>query len=215
MTPTDRTRVDLTGWPVSLIVADRRVVVVGAGSIAARKISGLIQAGADVVVVAPSAVPDVQSWSREGRIKWLERGFEASDLDDAWLAVTATDDPAVNRAVRAAGDERRMFVNAADDPRNCSFTLMSVVRRGGVVVAVGTGGRSPALATWLKARMADELGPEYEVLLEILEAERDEIRASGRSTEELDWQRALDEGILVLVREGRLDEARERLRSCL
>ena len=60
-----------------------------------------------------------------------------------------------------AGEARRIWVNSADDPANCSFTLMSVVRQGDLVVTIGTGGRSPALATWLRRRLTEELGPEY------------------------------------------------------
>jgi siroheme synthase-like protein len=108
-----------------------------------------------------------------------------------------------------------VFVNSADDPANCSFTLMSVVRRGDIVVSIGTNGRSPALATFLKEHVRDEMGPEYETLLEILSEAREEIRATGRSSEEPDWRAAIDSGILDLIREGRESEAREQLRSCL
>jgi precorrin-2 dehydrogenase len=209
------TRQSLLGYPVNLIVAGRRCVVAGAGRIAARKIDALLAAGADVHVVAPKLGDDVRAWSDERRITAHEREFEASDLDGAWLATAATDDPAVNREVFEAGAERRVWVNAADDPDNCSFTLMSVIRRGDLVVTVGTGGRSPALAAWLKERFTTELGPEYETLLELLSQAREAMRADGRSTEDADWKRALDSGMLDLVRAGRVSEAKELLRSCL
>jgi siroheme synthase-like protein len=209
------THESLVGYPVNLLVAGRRCVVVGAGRIAARKIDALLAAGADVHVVAPKLGDQVRVWRDEQRITVDERGFEPSDLDDAWLATTATDDPAVNRAVFEAGRERRVWVNSADDPDNCSFTLMSVIRRGDLVVTVGTGGRSPALAAWLKDRLTAELGPEYETLLELLAEAREAMRADGRSTEDADWKRALDSGMLDLVRVGRKREAKELLRSCL
>ncbi|HEX6310299.1 MAG TPA: bifunctional precorrin-2 dehydrogenase/sirohydrochlorin ferrochelatase [Acidimicrobiia bacterium] len=205
----------LAGYPVNLLVRGRRCVVVGAGRIAARKIEVLLAAGAEVTVVAPRLGEQVRAWRDEGRVAVVERGFEPPDLDDAWLATTATDDPAVNRAVFEAGEARRVWVNSADDPHNCSFTLMSVVRRGDVVLTVGTGGRSPALAAWLRARLDAEIGPEYETLLEILAEARDEMRAGGRSSEDADWNRALDSGMLDLIRAGRLGDAKELLRSCL
>jgi len=136
-------------------------------------------------------------------------------LDGAWLSTAATDDRAVNHAVFEAGEVRRVWVNSADDPDNCSFTLMSVIRRGDLVVTVGTGGRSPALATWLKERITAEIGPEYETLVELLADARDAIQADGRSTEDADWKRALDSGMLDLIRAGRVDDAKELLRSCL
>jgi siroheme synthase-like protein len=205
----------LQGYPVNLLVRGRRCLVVGAGRIAARKIDALLAAGAHVAVVAPRLGDEVRNWRDAGRITVLERGFDPADLDDAWLATTATDDPDVNRAVFEAGEQRRVWVNSADDPRNCSFTLMSVVRRGDVVVTVGTGGRSPALAAWLRRRLDDDLGPEYETLLELLAEAREEMRADGRSSEDADWNRALDSGMLDLIRAGRLGDAKELLRSCL
>ena len=208
-------RPGLAGWPVNLLVRGRLAVVVGAGRIAARKIEPLLDLGADVVVVAPSVADEVRGWADAGRLELRERAFTPADLDDAWLAVTATDDPAVNGAVFAAGEERRVWVNSADDPANCSFTLMSVVRRSDVVVAIGTGGRSPALATYLKRQVGDELGPEYETLLELLSEARESMRAEGRSSEDADWQQAFRSGILDLVRAGRIAEAKELLRSCL
>lgn len=209
------TRQSLLGYPVNLIVAGRRCVVVGAGRIAARKIDALLAAGADVHVVAPKLGDQVREWRDEGRITVDERGFEAPDLDGAWLATAATDDPAVNHGVFEAGADRRVWVNSADDPDNCSFTLMSVIRRGDLVVTVGTGGRSPALAAWLKERLTAELGPEYEALVEVLSEAREAMRANGRSTEDADWKRALDSGMLDLIRAGRVSEAKELLRSCL
>ena len=108
-----------------------------------------------------------------------------------------------------------MWVNSADDPAHCSLTLPARVRRGPILVTVSTEGRSPAVATWLRRRIEAELGPEYEALLEMSAEEREAIRSEGRSTEGLDWQRALDSGMLDLIREGRTDEAKERLRRCL
>lgn len=208
-------RPGLGGYPVNLLVAGRRCVVVGAGRIATRKIEALLDAGADVEVVAPEAVAEVQAWHAAGRLVWHPRVFVAGDLDGAWLATAATSDPATNRAVFEAGEARRVWVNAADDPANCSFTLMSTVRRGDLVVTVGTGGRSPALAAYLCDHVRNEMGPEYGVLLDLLSEAREALRASGRSSEDADWQRALDSGMLDLIRSGRTAEAKELLQTCL
>ena len=205
----------ITGYPVNLVVAGRRCVVVGAGRIAARKIAALLEAEASVCVIAPEVGPEVRDWADRGRVALEEREFEPADLDGAWLATTATGDPAVDHAVYVAGEARGVWVNSADDPANCSVTLMSVVRSGDLVVTVGTGGRSPALAAWLKARLQAELGPEYATLLDVLAAAREELQAAGRSTEDADWRRALDSGMLDSIRAGRVDEAKETLRACL
>jgi siroheme synthase-like protein len=212
---TTTSRAGLTGQPVNLLVRGRRVVVVGAGRIAARKIEPLLDLGAQVVVFAPDAVPEIRAWVDAGRCELVEREFRAADLEGAWLALTATDDPVVNQAVFDAGEAARVWTNSADDPANCSFTMMSVIRRADLVVAVGTGGRSPALAAHLRRLLTEELGPEYETLLELLSEAREAMRASGRSSEDADWQRAFDSGIVELVRAGRVADAKELLNQCL
>jgi siroheme synthase-like protein len=208
-------RAAVAGIPVNLLVRDRAVLVVGAGPVAARKIAPLLDFGARVTVVAPVAGDDVRAWAEAGRLTLAERPFTESDLDGVWLAYAATGDPAVNTAVHAAGEARRIWVNSADDPANCSFTLMSVIRRGDLVVTVGTGGRSPALAAHLRRTLTDELGPEYETLLDLLSEAREALRAAGRSSEDADWQAAFDAGIVELVRAGRIDDAKELLNTCL
>jgi siroheme synthase-like protein len=208
-------RPELSGYPVNLLVRGRRVVVAGAGRIAGRKIEPLLDLGAEVVVVAPEATDEVRGWADQGRLELHERPFVAADLDGAWLALTATADDAVNAAVHDAAEHRRIWVNSADDPAHCSFTLMSVVRRSDLVVAFGTGGRSPALAAHLRRTFDKELGPEYGVLLDLLSDAREALRASGRSSEDADWQAAFDRGIVDHVRDGRIDAAKELLNSCL
>jgi len=209
------TRAAITGYPANLVVDGRRCVVVGAGRIAARKIDALLAAGAQVHVIAPDAGDEVRSWADAGRLSLDERAFVPADLDGAWLATTATGVPAVDRAVYEAGEARRVWVNSADDPANCSFTLMSVVRRGDLVVTVGTGGRSPALATYLKEHIRTEMGPDYSTLLDLLSEAREQMRSAGRSSEDADWQRAFDSGMLDLIRSGQVAEAKELLRTCL
>jgi siroheme synthase-like protein len=208
-------RPGLAGYPVNLLVRGRRVVVVGAGRIAGRKIEPLLDLEADVVVIAPDATDEVRAWADQGRCALRARPFEPADLDGAWLALTATADAAVNAAVHAAAEDRRIWVNSADDPAHCSFTLMSVVRRSDLVVAIGTGGRSPALAAHLRRMLDKEFGPEYETLLDLLSEAREAMRAGGRSSEDADWQAAFDAGIVDLVRAGRVDAAKELLNSCL
>jgi siroheme synthase-like protein len=208
-------RPGLSGWPVNLLVRDRRVVVVGAGRIAARKIEPLLDLGARVEVVAPVVGSEVRAFAESGRLRVHERAFAAADVDDAWLVVTATDDPAVNAAVFAAADAARVWCNSADDPANCSFTLMSTVRQSDIVVAIGTGGRSPALATWLRRHTDEQLGPEWAVLLDLLSEARESMRAAGRSSEDANWQLAFESGIVELVRADRIPEAKELLQQCL
>src|SRR5205823_4539916 len=199
-------------YPVNLVLEGRRCLVVGGGAVAARKVAGLRDCHAEVHIIANTVGPEIR---RIEGVTWEERPYRPGDLAGYRLAVAATDDPAVNRAVYEEGEEARVWVNSADDPDSCSFTLPSVVRRGPVMVTVSTGGRSPALAAWLRGRLEAEVGPEYEVLLDLLATEREAARAAGKSTEGLDWQRALDSDMLELIRAGEITTARERLQACL
>jgi precorrin-2 dehydrogenase/sirohydrochlorin ferrochelatase len=199
-------------YPVNLVLDGRRCLVVGGGKVALRKVEGLLACGGRVTVVAPRISAELRVLSE---VMIEERPWRPDDLDGMWLAIAATDDPAVNRAVYDAGQRAGVWVNGADDPANCSFTLPSVVRRGDLQVTVSTGGRSPALATWLRRRLEGEIGPEYAVLLDLLATERDGLKAAGISTEGLDWRSALDSDMLDLIRTGDLVHARERLQTCL
>jgi precorrin-2 dehydrogenase / sirohydrochlorin ferrochelatase len=203
--------VDEPGYPVNLLLAGRRVLVVGGGAVAASKVQGLLEARAEVHVVARE-VGDVV---RALPVTWEERPYERGEVAGYRLAVACTDDPAVNRAVHDDGEAAGVWVNAADDPANCSLTLPARVRQGRLLVTVSTGGHSPALASWLRRRFEAELGPEYDMLIDLLSEQRESARAAGRSTEEMDWRAALDSGMLDLVRDGRLDEARLRLAAAL
>jgi siroheme synthase-like protein len=132
------------------------------------------------------------------------------------LVLTATNDTATNQRVHDDADANGVWVNSADDPERCTFTLPAIVRNGDLTLTVATNGRSPALAAHLKQRLADDYGgDDYATLLDLLHEARRALHTEGRSTEGLDWQRALDSDMLSLIRGGRISEARDRLKTCL
>jgi len=177
-----------------------------------RKVMGLRASGARVHVVAPQVDRELKEVAG---VTWEERAYRAGDAAAYHVVVAATDDRGVNGDVAADADRNGVWVNSVDDPERCSFTLPSIVRRGALTVSVSTSGRSPALARWLRERLDEEIGPEYEVLLDLVASERDAMRAGGRSTEDVDWRSALDSDMLELIRSGQVTEARERLQACL
>ena len=140
--------------PVFLRFDGRRVIVVGAGSVAASKIPALLAAGAEVTVVAP----EVSSAIDRSKVRVVQRPFPNDDLDGAWF-VTAAATPEVNRTVRDAAETRGVFVNAVDDPANATAYLGGTIARGGVTVAISTAGQAPALAGLLREAF-DELVPD-------------------------------------------------------
>jgi siroheme synthase-like protein len=204
--------VEIPLYPVNLRVDGLRCLVVGGGPVAARKADGLRRCGARVHVVAPEVGEGVRALPG---VTWEERPYRAGEAAGYRLVMSATDDPDVTGTVFADAQEARVWVNAADDPAHCSFTLPAVARRGPLTVAVSTGGHSPALAAWLRRHVDEEMGPEYEVLVGLLSDERRRIQSEGRSTEGLDWQSALDSDMLALLRAGEVQRARERLQACL
>jgi siroheme synthase-like protein len=198
-------------YPVNLILTGEPCLVVGGGPVAARKVEGLLTSGADVKVIASSTSPELRATG----VPVEPRAYRPGDVAGYRLVLAATDDPGVNRQVYLDAESAGIWVNSADDPDSCTFTLPSVVRRGPIMVTVSTSGHSPALATWLKAQFEAELGPEYETLLEMLSGARNELKAAGRSTETVDWRTVLDSDMLEQIRAGHISEARERLQTWL
>ncbi len=193
-------------YPAFLKLAGRRVLVVGGGPVAASKLRGLLDAGADVTVVAPAWVDEVAA----ADVTRVEREFRPSDLDGAWLVVAAAP-PAVNRAVARAAETRRVFVNAVDDPPNASLYLGGVVRRAGVTFAVSTDGRAPALAGLLREGL-DAVLPAAELERWLSEAARARERWRSERTPMEERRPALLDALVRLYAPDR-DQAGSRTRD--
>ena len=161
-------------FPSFLKLAGRRVLVVGAGPVAASKLAGLRAAGAEVVVVAPEVRPEIEA----AGVAVRRRPFEPSDLDGAWFVVAAAP-PEVNRAVAAAAEERRVFVNAVDDVAHATAYLGAVLRRGGFTIAVATEGKAPALAGLVREGLEALLPDEIETWVAEASRVRERQRAEG------------------------------------
>ena len=142
-------------FPLFLKLEDRPCLVVGAGTIAASKISSLLEAGARVTVVAQGASDELQKPAAEGKFRWLAREFEVGDLVGVFLVIAATSDSAVNRAVFLEAQRLGILCNAVDDPPNCDFYFPAVVRRGDLQIAISTSGQSPALAQRLRRELEE------------------------------------------------------------
>jgi siroheme synthase-like protein len=161
-------------FPLFLRLAGRRVVVVGAGPVAAGKLAGLVEAGADVRVVAPEIDPAIEA----AGVPIARRPFEPRDLDGAWLVVAAAPRE-VNRVVAAAAAARGIFVNAVDDVENASAFAGAVERRAGVTIAIGTDGAAPALAGLLREAIGALLPRDLERWTSCAVAERRRWLAAG------------------------------------
>ena len=182
-------------YPVLLELTGKRAVVIGSFALAERKDVALREAGAEVDVFANGA------WRHE-------------DLDGAFVCVAASEDPTERDAVARAARERGVLVNVMDDIPNCDFAAPAIVRRGDLVVAIGTGGRSPAVARKVREDIEARYGEEWKDVLAVVAGVRSETlpQLTDLATRARRWRKALDlDEAAALVRAHRPDELRRRL----
>jgi uroporphyrin-III C-methyltransferase/precorrin-2 dehydrogenase/sirohydrochlorin ferrochelatase len=202
--------------PVYLDLNDRPVLIVGGGSVALEKLESLKDSGASITVVSPHALAEIQLWHLEGRLKWVPREFEESDVEPAFMVIAATDDPELNARVYDCGNRRQKLSNSVDDPANCNFIMSAITRRGPMQVAVSSAGTSPALAQRVRNRIAEEiLTKELGQLAEFLGEWRPRVKQAFAHYRERQafWESVIDSDIPdILTHQGRsaADEAMER-----
>ncbi len=176
-------------FPIVLDLSGRLVVVFGTGPLAEEKLRALGDAGA--------------------RVRQISAEPKPSDLDGAFLAVSALIDPAANQRLFEAAERRGVLFNALDDPPRCRFYFPAVHRQGALVIALSTSGQCPALAVRLKETLAQWIGPEYDAFLRLAASVRGRIRDSGLdfgSRRRL-WYRLVDGPALSQLRRGQSDKA--------
>lgn len=207
------------GYPVTLLVAGHRCLVVGGGAVAARKVAGLTDCGAQVTVVAPRLHQRIEERacpkSGPGSVVLARRPYRSGEAAGYRLVVAATGRPGVDREVARDATAAGVWVNCADDPQACSFLAPSVHRQGPLSVSVSSGGTSPALAAWLRRRLAEVVGPEFATVARMLQEARQQLQSSGRSTASVDWSVLLDGPLCALVASGQLRQAHDILHQHL
>jgi precorrin-2 dehydrogenase/sirohydrochlorin ferrochelatase len=157
----------------------RGCVVVGGGEIGLEKVEGLLACSAQVSLIAPDAIPELERLAREGSISWEQRAYEGpADLEGVFLAIAATDDTDVNIAVYEDAERRAMLVNVVDVPPLCNFILPAIVRTGPLAIAISTAGASPALAKRMKREVGELFGEHYAQLAVML----NDVRGWAKAT---------------------------------
>ena len=200
-------------YPIAIDLKDKPCLIVGGGEVALRKAQALLEVGARVTVIAPAVVSELADLG----VNVLTRHYEAGDVEGYALVFAATGDRAVNSAVSREAVEQGVLVNVVDDPDLCAFIVPSVVRRGELILAITTSGKSPALSKKIRREIESIYGPEYGELVELMGELRDEVKAKYASQDDREaaFNRLLDCGILELVKEGKRVEALERARQCI
>jgi precorrin-2 dehydrogenase / sirohydrochlorin ferrochelatase len=202
-------------YPVFLKLQGKKCVIVGAGEVAERKALRLLECGAAVSVVGREPTPALRKLAREGRLEYVPADYDETLIKGAYLVISATDDRAVNEAVRDAASREEVPINVVDDPRLCDFILPSIVQRGALQIAISTGGASPALARKIRLEMEKEFGEEYALLLDILGELRKRILDKGRPSPENKkvFEAVVNSDALDLLRKKKWDEARSVIRK--
>lgn len=161
-------------YPILLNLTDKQCLVVGAGAVGIRKIRGLLDNGARTVLALDRCYPadqtghELQMLLNRPEVRFEEREFQLSDLDNAFLVVAATSNTAVNRTIAEACRERGLLCNVADAPELGNFIVPATVCRGDLTLSVSTCGQSPALARLVRSDLEETFGSEYADLLTIL-----------------------------------------------
>jgi precorrin-2 dehydrogenase/sirohydrochlorin ferrochelatase len=199
-------------FPVFLNLQQKACVVIGGGGVATRKVQNLLKAGARVTVFSPQVTGLLQRLHEKGKIAIRARSFRRGDLDKAHLIFAATDSRQTNEKVFREASVLRILVNVVDDPEHCSFIVPSILSRGDILLAISTGGQSPALAKALRKKLQKEIGPEYTLLLKILGAVRKNVLPLGWGAKKKQkiFRHLLQDDLLAMIRkrEFRILESR-------
>ncbi len=197
-------------YPIYLDLRNRKCLVVGAGYVGTGKVAGLVEAEAQVIVVAPEASAKVTSWAMQGKVLWHPRNFEASDIDRAFIVIAATDNKALNAQVYQLANQQQRVANAVDDLDNCNFIAPAIVRDGPVQIAVSTSGTSPGLAKQLRDRIQNEiLEPHTGKLAHFLGGWRKQVKRKLPSYQDrlVFWEGVLASAVPQLIAAGEMKRA--------
>jgi precorrin-2 dehydrogenase/sirohydrochlorin ferrochelatase len=189
-------------YPLFLDLTGRRVVVVGGGRVAERKVRQLLSCGARITVITPTATPRLRAWHRKRVIQWRPRRYKRCDLDLSWLVISASNDAAVNRLVARDATRHKILANIVDDAAVSTAIAPAWFRRGALVVAFSTGGASPALARQLRLKLSKEIGRDYADYVALLARLRREIhhRVTDTATRQRLMRRLVRVNLLPLVK---------------
>lgn len=202
--------------PVALKVEGVRVLVVGGGLVALRKVRSLQEGGAEIHLVAPALCPELQALL-PSIARYTAREYQSSDCNDSMLIFACTDNQEVNRQIAADAQALNTWCQVADDAALSTLHSAATVRRGDICVGISTGGGSPALSKHLKTQVENCIGPEYAQLLELMSQRRDTLtqHIDEQHARAQAWHAVLESEALCLLREGQTETAANLIDSLL
>jgi precorrin-2 dehydrogenase/sirohydrochlorin ferrochelatase len=171
-------------YPVFLKLEGKLCVVIGGGRVAERKVLSLLEASARVRLISPEATEKLKDLAQKGLIQWEKRGYQWGDLEGAFLVIAATNNPQVQEEVFQEAETKNLPCNVVDKPEFCNFIVPATVKREELVIAISTGGASPAVARRLREKLEETFGKEYALYLRLMRRVRERVLQMGLSPEE-------------------------------
>jgi precorrin-2 dehydrogenase/sirohydrochlorin ferrochelatase len=204
-------------YPINLNIENQPCLVVGGGSVGTRKAVMLLECGARVTVVSPDVTDMLRELSDTGKITLFLRNYAGFDVKGAFLVIGATNNEVLNRQIFDDCRHYGVLCNIADRPELCQFILPSVIRRGDLVIAVSTSGKSPAFAKHMRKELETRFGPEYEVFLKLMGAVRNRLLSREHEPEAHKdlFERLIGRGLLDLIRDRDIPGVNRLLREIL
>ena len=199
-------------YPVFLNLADKKCLVVGGGKVGLEKVMPLLRAGAEVTVIAKKFVSDFfQLALCHPQLPLEERAYHGGEAQNYYLVITATGKKDTDYSIYGECHEKKILVNAADYIPGCDFILPARFQAGDIQIAVSTSGSSPALATWLRDRIEEDLGNEICLLAEMLKQARAVLKENNKMPSKDRWRALLDEGLLEELRQGNVEYVQRKV----
>jgi precorrin-2 dehydrogenase/sirohydrochlorin ferrochelatase len=168
---------DMSKYPIYLELTGRRVVVVGAGAVATRKVRSLHEAGARVIVIAREVDPEFEKSCKLPNVELVISAYSKEHLGEAVLAIAATNDLDLNQRIYKDCQELGVLCNVVDQPQLCDFFVPAVVKRGPLQIAIGTDGNCPAYAAHLRKKLEDRFTEDHGRFVIELESVRKRVIA--------------------------------------
>lgn len=176
-------------YPILLDLSNQRCLVIGGGSVATRKVYGLLNAYSNVTIVSPVLSNDLKKLVDDNSVQWIKSEYRKEYLTEASLVIGSTDSQEVNMRISIDAKAAGILVNIVDEPENCTFILPAICKKGDIQIAVSTSGAAPGISAYIRDKIDSFIGYEYEALVDVLKNLRSRIKNIQQNSRKHFWQR--------------------------
>jgi precorrin-2 dehydrogenase/sirohydrochlorin ferrochelatase len=204
-------------YPIFVKLDQKKILIVGGGSIAAQKIHSLLDTGCNITVVSPYVCKEIHRWASDHRLSLKNREFQSTDLQDVDVVFVATNQSKINEEIRKEVQKKKILINTVDDPKNCDFYVPSMIRRGPLSIAISTQGECPGFAKLLRKKLEKVIPPLYGDFLVFLGHLRRNVKdtCTDSKLRQSLMKEMLYDGILEELDKKPLEEVQEKVKNCI